>query len=108
MFMECKYKVINEMYVMAIIVRWDREKYLIADIDKGDKVLLVDLDTNSKKVLEKPTRIDDLEDFLEKHNPAVLVCKSINRELRLAIEEIGVKVISNVGGNVNDFLKEIQ
>ena len=96
------------MYIMAIIVKWDGKKYLITDIDRGDKVLLVDLDTNSKKVLEKPTRIDDLEDFLEKHNPAVLVCKSINRELRLAIEEIGVKVISNVGGNVNDFLKEIQ
>jgi len=95
------------MYVMAIIVKWDGKKYLITDIDRGDKVLLVDLDTNSKKVLEKPTRIDDLEDFLEKHNPVVLVCKSISRELRLAIEETGVKVISNVGGNVNDFLKEI-
>jgi len=95
------------MYVMAIIVKWDGEKYSIADIDRGDSVLLVDLDTNSKNVFEKPTRIDDLEDFLEKHNPAVLVCKSISRELRLAIEETGVKVISNVGGNVNDFLKEI-
>ena len=95
------------MYIMAIIVKWDGKKYLITDIDRGDKVLLVDLDTNSKNVLEKPMRIDDLEDFLEKHNLAVLVCKSISRELRLAIEETGVKVISNVGSNVNDFLKEI-
>jgi len=92
---------------MAIIVKSKEKEYLIADIDRGDKVLLVDLDTNSKNILEKPTRIDDLEDFLEKYNPAILVCKSINTELRLAIEESGVKVISNVGGKVNDFLKEI-
>lgn len=92
---------------MAIIVRWSGNKYLIEDINKGNKILIIDLDIRSKDVLEKPVGINGLEEFLEKHNPAILVCKSINKELKLFIEEMGVKVISNVGGNVNDFLKKI-
>ena len=95
------------MYIMAIIVKWNGKDYSIADLDNGDKILLIDLDNGSRRVLDKPVSFDRLEDFLEKYNPAVLVCKSISGELRLVIEEIGVKVISNVGGNVSDFLKEI-
>ncbi len=95
------------MYNIAIVVRPCDNGYCIADMECGDSILIIDLDSGDERIVEKPVDADGFEDFIEEYNPAILICGSIDIGLRGSIEEMGVKVISNVCGSVSDFLKRI-
>ncbi len=98
------------MYLIAVLSKKSGEsveEYRITSYDDSEYIVFVDLDTRSTFVIAKPSNVDELEDILEKYNPSILVCKSLQPSLQAIIEDMGVKVINAVESNLVEFLKEI-
>ena len=98
------------MYLMAVLAKKSGgrvEEYRITSYDDSEYIVFVDLDTQSTFVVARPSNVDELEDILEKYNPSILVCKSLQPSLQAIIEDMGVKVINAVESNLVEFLKEI-
>ena len=81
--------------------------FLVTSFDDADKLVVIDLDSGDRIVLDKPRSLDELELFIERYDPVILFCKSISSDYELFISEHGVKVISGVGGYLDRILHKV-
>lgn len=93
----------KELVVFA--VRGD----VLSGLEEADELLLYNMDTHEKTRIENPYRggINRLEEFFEEMDPSIMYVSGIGEELKLLVEENGVKVIVHPRTLVKDLIQEL-
>ncbi len=82
---------------------------VLASLEEAEELLLYNMDTGEATRIQNPYRkgVNMLEEFFEDMDPSIMYVSSMGEELRLLVEENGVKVIIHPRISVKDLISEL-